>query len=77
MTTPHLLAHQFVAAVIRLAGSGPADGKRALPVPSFGDVQAAVRAHFKLNETDRDVLTEAIRRAASANRRDALERALA
>jgi membrane-bound ClpP family serine protease len=76
MSAQHVLAHQFVSAVIRLAGRGLTGGK-ALPVPSFGDVEAAVREHFKLTDVDPEALIEAVRQAASANRRDALDRALA
>jgi hypothetical protein len=75
MSDQELLAQQFVAAVIRLAGRGPTDGT-ALPVPSFGDVEAAVREHFKMQDVNPETLIEAVRKAAAAKRPDVLDRAL-
>jgi hypothetical protein len=75
MSDQELLAQQFVAAVIRLAGRGTTDAP-ALPVPSFGDVDAAVREHFKLQEANPEALIEAIRKAAGTKRPDLLDRAL-
>jgi hypothetical protein len=77
MSTHETLVQQFVAAVIQLAGDGTT-GRRvlALPVPSFGDVEAAVRQHFKVGDANPDALIAAVRNAAAAGRPDALERAL-
>jgi hypothetical protein len=75
MKAPELVAQQFVAAVMRLANGGVSIGG-AMPVPSFGDVDAAVRQHFKMVEADPKALFDAVRKAASANRSDALNRAL-
>jgi hypothetical protein len=75
MSAQELLVQQFVAAVIRLAGRGPTDGT-ALPVPSFGDVEAAVREHFKLQDANPEALIEAVRKAAGARHPEVLDRAL-
>jgi membrane-bound ClpP family serine protease len=75
MSAQELLVQQFVAAVIRLAGRGPTDGT-AMPVPSFGDVEAAVREHFKMQDANSDVLIEAVRKAAETRRPEALDRAV-
>lgn len=63
MSAQELLVQQFVAAILRLAARGPTDGT-ALPVPSFGDVEAAVREHYKAKEIDWTALGEAVRKAA-------------
>jgi hypothetical protein len=76
MSAQELLVQQFVAAVIRLAGRGTTDGGAALPVPSFGDVEAAVREHFKLQEVNPEALIEAIRKASGAKQPELLDRAL-
>ena len=75
MSDQELLAQQFVAAVIRLAGRGMTNGT-ALPVPSFGDVEAAVREHFKMQEVDPEALVDAIRKAVGTKRPEVLDRAL-
>lgn len=75
MSAQHVLAHQFAAAVIRLAGRGTTD-RTTLPVPSFGDVEAAVREHFKMKEIDSVVLAEAVRKASLTGRPEAVERAV-
>jgi hypothetical protein len=75
MSAQEMLAQQIVAAVIRLAGRGTT-ARTALPVPSFGDVEAAVREHFKMKEVDATGLVEAVRKAASTRHPEAIERAL-
>jgi hypothetical protein len=76
MSTHEALVQQFVAAVIQLAGGGTTGRVPALAVPSFGDVEAAVRQHFKVGEANPDALIAAVRKAAAAGRPDAIERAL-
>jgi hypothetical protein len=56
-------------------GRGTTD-RATLPVPSFGDVEAAVREHFKMKEVDSAALAEAVRKAALAGRPEAIERAV-
>lgn len=76
MSTHETLIQQFVAAVIQLAGGGTTGRVPALAVPSFGDVEVAVRQHFKVAEANPEALVAAVRKAATAGRPDALERAL-
>jgi membrane-bound ClpP family serine protease len=75
MSNQELLVQQFVAAVIRLAACGPTDGT-ARPVPSFGDVEAAVREHFKMQDVNLEALVEAVRKAAAVRRPEVVDRAL-
>lgn len=76
MINHETLVQQFVAAVIQLAGGGRAGRVPALAVPSFGDVEAAVRQHYKVIDANPEALLAAVRRAANARRPDAFERAL-
>ena len=76
MSNHESLVQQFVAAVIQLSGGGRTGCAPALAVPAFGDVEAAVRQHFKMTDADPETLLAAIRKAACAGRPDALERAL-
>jgi membrane-bound ClpP family serine protease len=76
MNNHEALVQQFVAAVIQLAGSGRTGHVPALAVPSFGDVEAAVRQHFKITDANPEALLAAVRKASATGRPDAFERAL-
>lgn len=76
MDADEILVQQFVTAIIRIAGTGTTNRARRVPVPSFGDVEAAVRQHFNMIAADPQSLVAAVRKAASAGRPDALDRAL-
>jgi membrane-bound ClpP family serine protease len=76
MSNHETLVQQFVAAVIQLSGGGRTGRAPALAVPAFGDVEAAVRQHFKMTDTDPEALLAAVRKASAAGRPDAFERAL-
>lgn len=76
MSTHEALVQQFVVAIIQLAGGGPTGSVPALAVPSFGDVEAAVRQHFKATEANPEALIAAVRHAAAVGRPEAIERAL-
>lgn len=75
MNAPELLVQQFVVAVARLTSLNRSDGKR-LVVPSFGDVEAAIREHYKMVAIDREVLVAAVRKAAWRKRPDEVDTAL-
>jgi hypothetical protein len=75
VSAQELLARQFVAAILRLGGPGMTDGAP-LPVPSFGDVEAAVRAHLKTKDIDWAALAMAVQKAALTRRPEAIERAV-
>jgi hypothetical protein len=71
MSVAEVLIRQFVAAVARLTSPDTFPGAP-LVVPSFGDVDAAVRDHFKMTATDCEALA-AIRKAAWRKRPDEVD----
>jgi hypothetical protein len=75
MSAAELLVQQFVVAVARLTSPATSQGAP-LVVPSFGDVDAAVRDHFKMTATDREALVAAVRKAAWRKRPDEVDVAL-
>jgi hypothetical protein len=75
MNEPELLVQQFVLAVARLTSLNRSDGERLL-VPSFGDVEAAIREHYKMVAIDRDALVAAVHKAAWRKRPDEVDTAL-
>jgi hypothetical protein len=75
MSAAELLAQQFVVAVARLTSLDRSSGDR-LIVPSFGDVESAVREHFKMTAIDREPLVSAVRKAALRKPPDSVDAAL-
>jgi hypothetical protein len=75
MSVAEVLIRQFVVAVARLTSPETSPGAP-LVVPSFGDVDAAVRDHFKMTATDCDALVAAVRQAAWRKRPDEVDTAL-
>jgi hypothetical protein len=75
MSAAELLVQQFVVAVARLTSPATSQGAP-LVVPSCGDVDAAVRDHFKMTATDREALVAAVRKAAWRKRPDEVDVAL-
>jgi hypothetical protein len=75
MSAAQLLVQQFVLTVARLTSENGSDSDR-LAVPSFGDIEAAVREHFKMTAVDREALVAAVRKAACLKRSDEVDAAL-